>query len=148
MGCLTLFSLIPLGHSDPPPVAPGISLLDFWGIPGGVGPPFFGAGTRGPTRRLVFSLALSGIGRFYSLVVAAGSSQDTGKVPQKRLATLLIGGLFLFHILYPQYFKEVPRRWSLRLAPQVHILASEQILKTFGPGAVIASREPEVVISQ
>jgi hypothetical protein len=62
----------------------------------------------------------------------------------RKTAIALIGGLFLFHLLYPQYFKELPRRWPLRLAPQVHILGSGEILKNFGPGAVIASREPEV----
>jgi hypothetical protein len=62
----------------------------------------------------------------------------------KKGLTALIGGLFIFHLLYPQYFKEVPRRWPLRQASQVHIMAGEKILPSFGVGAVVASREPEV----
>ncbi len=61
-----------------------------------------------------------------------------------RIGSLLLVGLLGFHLLYPQYFKEVPHRWSIRQEPHIHTLAAEFLLKTFGPGAVISSREAEV----
>jgi hypothetical protein len=59
--------------------------------------------------------------------------------------SILIVVLFCYPILYPPYTKEVPKRWQQRLFPNAHQLAAEYILKTSGPGAVISSKEPEVV---
>jgi hypothetical protein len=144
VGCLTLFCLIPLGI-----LTRRLSLPEsvYWTFGASLG--VLGLHFLGPVReaRLVgwffpwLYLGLAGFTLWLWQLIQA----STWESARKKSATLLIGGLFLFHILYPQYFKEVPKRWSLRLAPQVHILASEQILKTSGPGAVIASREPEVV---
>ena len=144
VGCLTLFCLIPLGI-----LTRRLSLPEsvYWTFGASLG--VLGLHFLGPVReaRLVgwffpwLYLGLAGFTLWLWQLIQA----STWESARKKSATLLIGGLFLFHILYPQYFKEVPKRWPLRLAPQVHILASEQILKTSGPGAVIASREPEVV---
>jgi hypothetical protein len=144
VGCLTLFCLIPLGI-----LTRRLSLPEsvYWTYGASLG--VLGLHFLGPVReaRLVgwffpwLYLGLAGFTLWLWQLIQA----STWESARKKSATLLLGGLFLFHILYPQYFKEVPKRWSLRLAPQVHILASEQILKTSGPGAVVASREPEVV---
>ena len=52
--------------------------------------------------------------------------------------------VFLFTLLYPQYFKEVPQLWRLREKPHSHQLAAELILRQYGPEAIISSFGPEV----
>jgi hypothetical protein len=52
--------------------------------------------------------------------------------------------VFLFTLLYPQYFKEVPKLWGLRHKSHSHQLAAETILKQFGTGAIIGSFGLEV----
>jgi hypothetical protein len=58
----------------------------------------------------------------------------------KFLLIILVG----FHILYPQYFKEVPRRWQVRQEPHIHQLAADYILGHSGRLAIISAREAEV----
>lgn len=55
----------------------------------------------------------------------------------------LLVALLTFHLLHPQYFKEVPRRWLVRLEPHVHAQAAAWLLQTAGPGQVLSSREAE-----
>ncbi len=62
----------------------------------------------------------------------------------KKLGAALLVALLSFHFLYPQYFKEVPRRWAVRLEPHTHALAAAWLLQTTGPGQVLSSREAEV----
>jgi hypothetical protein len=143
VGCLTLFLLVPLGIltcrlSLPPSV--------YWVFGASLG--VLGLHFLGPVReaRLIgwfFPWLYVGLAGFTLWLVRLVQAR-TWRNARKQIVIALIGGLFLFHLLYPQYFKEIPNRWPLRLAPQVHILASQQILKTSGSGAVIASREPEV----
>jgi hypothetical protein len=52
--------------------------------------------------------------------------------------------VFLFTLLYPQYFKEVPQLWRLQEKPHSHQLAAELILTQYGPQAIISSFGPEV----
>jgi hypothetical protein len=144
VGCFTLFFLVPLGI-----LAHRLSLPEsvYWVFGASLG--VLGLHFLGPVReaRLIgwfFPWLYLGLAGFTLWLWRFVQARPWGQAAKKS-ATALIGGLFLFHILYPQYFKEIPRRWPVRLAPQVHILASEQIRKTFGYGAVIASREPEVV---
>ena len=144
IGCLTLFLFVPLGilmHRLT------LSHTVYWVFGASLG--VLGLHFLGPVReaRLVgwfFPWLYAGLAGF-TLWLWQFVKARTWKNSTKTIITALIGGLFIFHILYPQYFKEVPRRWPLRQASQVHILASEQILNLSGPGAVIASREPEVV---
>ena len=143
IGCLTLFFLIPLGLLTRRLWLPASVYWTFGASAGMLGLHFLG-----PVReaRLIgwffpwLYLALAGFTLWLWQLLQERPWGPAGK----KTATILIGIFFLFPVLYPQYFKEVPRRWRLRLAPQVHMLASEQIRNTFGPGAVIASREPEV----
>ncbi len=144
VGYLSLFLLVPLGIIFRRQTLPEKVYWVFGASLGVLGLHFLG-----PVReaRLVgwffpwLYLGLAGFALWLWHFIEARTWRNSTKV----LLTALIGGLFIFHLLYPQYFKEVPRRWPLRQAPQVHILASEKILPSFGPGAVIASREPEVV---
>jgi hypothetical protein len=144
VGCIVLFFLLPVGILTRRLSLPESVYWAFGASLGMLGLHFFG-----PVReaRLIgwffpwLYLTLGGFTLWLWQRIQASTWGSAGK----KSASLFIGGLFLFHLLYPQYFKEVPKRWSMRLNPQVHILASEQIRKTFGPGAVIASREPEVV---
>jgi hypothetical protein len=66
-----------------------------------------------------------------------------GAIP-RRLFKLVLVGMVGFTFLYPQYFKEVPRRWQVRLIPHAHQLAAAYILKNFGKDAIISSSEAEV----
>jgi hypothetical protein len=144
VGCFTLFFHVPLGLLTRRLSVP-VSVYWIFGASLGV----LGLHFLGPVReaRLIgwffpwLYLALAGFTLWLWRFVQARSWRHAAK----KSTLVLIGGLFLFHLLYPQYFKEVPRRWPLRLAPQVHILAGDQIRQTSGPGAIIASREPEVV---
>lgn len=144
VGSITLFLLVPLGMVTRRLEIPAGVVWTFGASLGMLGLHFLG-----PVReaRLVgwffpwLYLSLGGLVLWlwqwvqsHSLLGRAG----------KKSAAILIGAMFFFHLLYPQYFKEVPRRWSQRLNPQVHLLAAAQIRQTFGPGAVIAAREPEV----
>ena len=52
--------------------------------------------------------------------------------------------MFLFTLLFPQYFREVPQRWRYRHEPHTHQLASAFILKHYGPQTIISSFGPEV----
>lgn len=70
-------------------------------------------------------------------------SKVTNKFIKNWLSLVLIG-LFCFHVLYPQYFREVPRRWAVRHLPNSHQWASAEILKHSGPGAVISAVFPQV----
>lgn len=65
---------------------------------------------------------------------------QTRRALLKSLVVVLVG----FHILYPQYFKEVPRRWQVRREPHIHQLAADYILRDYSKAAVISSREAEV----
>jgi|GEM_PF-4824300 len=62
---------------------------------------------------------------------------------------LFLSGLFVlayaFLLLYPDYFKELPRKLRMAGTPHLYQLSSEYILKNFGPGAVISSRHLEIV---
>ncbi len=62
----------------------------------------------------------------------------------KPVFTAIIIIVFLFTLLYPQYFKEVPQLWRLRHEPHGHQLAADFILQHFGPGAVIGAFGLEV----
>jgi hypothetical protein len=144
VGCLTLFLFVPLGV-----LRRRLTLPDavYWVFGASLG--VLGLHFLGPVReaRLVgwffpwLYIGLAGFTVWLWRFLEARVQGNTTKV----LVTALIVSLFIFHILYPQYFREVPRRWPWRQASQVHILASQKIVQTFGPGAVIASREPEVV---
>jgi len=64
---------------------------------------------------------------------------------RKTWLSLLLVLVFVFLLLYPDYFKEFPHRWRMRQTPHLYQLSSEYILKHHGPGAVISSRHMEVV---
>ncbi|HSO71561.1 MAG TPA: hypothetical protein VLR91_02810, partial [Thermodesulfobacteriota bacterium] len=66
-----------------------------------------------------------------------------GKIYQYPAKICLVG-LVCFTFLFPQYFKEVPRRWQVRQEPHIHQLAASHILVNSGKGTVISSREAEV----
>ncbi|MGQ9921559.1 MAG: glycosyltransferase family 39 protein [Desulfobacca sp.] len=144
VGWLTLFLLVPVGLLSRRLSLPAGVYWTFGASLGVLGLHFLG-----PVReaRLIawffpwLYLALAGLTLWLWRLVRA---RDWS--PQYRnLLTVLIAGLFCWHLLFPQYFREIPRRWSLRQAPQVHAWAAAQIEANFGPGARIASREPEVV---
>ncbi len=61
----------------------------------------------------------------------------------KKLGAVLLAALLGFHLLYPQYCKEVPRRWAVRLEPHTHTQAAAMLLQIAGPGQVLSSREAE-----
>ncbi len=61
----------------------------------------------------------------------------------KKAGSALLIFLMGFHLLFPQYFKEVPRRWAVRLEPHIHAQAAAFLRETAGPGQVLSSREAE-----
>ena len=63
---------------------------------------------------------------------------------RRYLVKICLIGLVLFTFLFPQYLKEVPRRWQVHREPHTHKLAADYILANFGKGAVISSGEAEV----
>lgn len=144
VGWLTLFVLVPLDLvcrrlSLPAPV--------YWTFGASLG--VLGLHFLGPVReaRLIawfFPWLYLGLAGFTLWLWRQVRAKDWPPLRQN-LLTVLIGGLFCWHLLWPQYFKEIPRRWTMRQAPQVHSWAAAQITANFGPGALIASREPEVV---
>jgi len=144
VGWLTLFILVPLGLlsrrlSLPAPVP--------WTFGASLG--ILGLHFLGPVReaRLIawfFPWLYLGLAAFTLWLWRRVRASDWSPL-LKNLVAVLLGGLFCWHLLWPQYFKEIPRRWALRQAPQVHSWAAAQIGAGFGPGALIASREPEVV---
>lgn len=69
--------------------------------------------------------------------------QSDQRVWAKQLGAVLLVALLVFHLLYPQYGKEVPRRWAVRLQPHTHTQAADFLLQTVGPGQVLSSREAE-----
>ncbi len=144
VGFLALFLFVPLGILTRRLTLPEPVYWTFGATLGVLGLHFLGPVREARLIGWFFPWLYVGLAGFTLWLVRLVQARTWGNAT-KKIVTALIGGLFLFHILYPQYFKEIPKRWPLRLAPQVHILASQQILKTFGPGAVIASREPEVV---
>ena len=89
----------------------------------------------------VFLLALPGPGRLH--LVAGIFSDSRGDLKKLAAPGSVVAGLFCFQVLYPQYFREVPRRWQQHLLPHASQLAADYILRTQGPGAVVSSREPE-----
>ncbi len=144
VGWLTLVILVPVGLvsrrlSLPRPV--------YWSFLASLG--VLGLHFLGPVReaRLIawffpwLYLALAGFTLWLWRQVQARQWPPLGQ----NLLLALIAGLFAFHLLWPHYFREIPRRWAIRQAPQVHAWAASQITDLFGPGALIASREPEVV---
>ena len=143
VGCLTLFLIVPLLVLTRRLSLPNSVYWVFGASLGVLGLHFFGPVREARHIGWFFPWLYLGLAGFTLWLREFFQARNWGDAP-KKTATALIGGLFLFHILYPQYFREIPKRWPLRLAPQVHILASQQILKNFGHGAVIASREPEV----
>ena len=69
-------------------------------------------------------------------------------LPQKKRpawTVLLLGLVGLFLLLYPDYIKEAPHKWRIRHIPHVYQLAGEYLMEHHGPGAVISSRQVEVV---
>ena len=62
----------------------------------------------------------------------------------KKIGGVLLAALLAWHLCYPQYFKEVPRRWAVRLEPHIHTQAAAFLLQTAGPGQVLSSREAEM----
>ncbi len=68
----------------------------------------------------------------------------TSKKALKILLPLSIP-LFVFLLIYPDYLKEVPKKWKMRNVPHLYQLASDYILKTHGPGAVISAYHFEMV---
>ena len=143
-GFLTIFLFVPLGL-----VSRRLSLPEsvYWVFGATLG--VLGLHFLGPVRedRIIgwfFFWLYLGLAGFTLWLWRFLHARTSGKVTPK-LATILVAGLFIFHITHPTYFRRVPRHWSVRLAPQVHALASQKILESSGFGAVIASREPEVV---
>ncbi len=144
VGWLTLFLLVPVGLLSGRLSLPGPVYWTFGASLGVLGLHFLG-----PVReaRLIawffpwLYLALAGFTLWLWRKIWA---RDWSPLV-KNLLTALLGGLLCFHLLLPQYFREIPRRWALRHTPQVHSWAAAQISAQFGPGALIASREPEVV---
>jgi hypothetical protein len=68
-------------------------------------------------------------------------------LPEKKrqeLAKTCLISIITFTFLYPQYFREVPRRWQVRWEPHIHQLAAEFILKNYGQRDIISSVEAEV----
>ncbi len=144
VGFLTLFLFIPLGIVTRRLMLPEPVYWVFGATLGVLGLHFLGPVREARLIGWFFPWLYMGLAGFTLWLCRFVQTRTWGNAA-KKIATALIGGVFFFHILYPQYFKEIPKRWPLRLAPQVHILGSRQILETFGSGAVIASREPEVV---
>jgi hypothetical protein len=64
--------------------------------------------------------------------------------PRQYVVKIGLIGVVCFTFLFPQYLKEVPRRWQIRLEPNLHQLAADYIVKHYGSSAVISSREAEV----
>lgn len=144
VGWLTLVVLVPVGLLSRRLSLPGPVLWSF-----GASLAVLGLHFLGPVReaRLIawffpwLYLGLAGFTLWLWRWVRSRNWSPWGR----KLISAGIAVLFGFHLLFPQYFKEIPRRWVLRQAPQVHQLAAAEIGAAFGPGAVIASREPELV---
>ena len=84
-----------------------------------------------------------GLGLAVNFVWTQMSTWLPGK-NQQLLGKILLIILVSSNLLYPQYFKEVPRRWQVRQEPHVHQVAAAEILKNFGPNAIISSVQAEV----